>query len=832
MNEDNKSINTGLSDEEVIKRLNKYGYNRLEEVKRKNIINIAIDTLKEPMFILLIITAFIYFFISKEVIEGSIMILSIVLMMIIEIIQEYRTDRSLEKLKELTQPKATVRRGGKVIEIDSENIVPGDILIITEGDKISADGVILSLSDLAVDESTLTGESDIIYKTETQDNILKFKKNYVYQGTNVVLGSAEIKVTATGKNTETGKIGTSILEAPDIPTPLEKQVRKLVKVVSIVALIMLSIISFTTYFKFHDIYLSIINGITFAISTIPEEFPVVLTIFLSLGAYRLSTKNSLIRKLSSVETLGSVSVLCVDKTGTLTENNMKVSNIVCFDGVTEDKLRETSILACEKKSYDPMDQAIIKYWKIDTEKIFSRKLITEYPFTSKLKMMGHVWEDNNKALITVKGSPESVLKICKITDHQRDIIKKQQDYFARDGYRILAVASNYYDDISNIPATIEECELNFLGLLIFSDPPREEVSESIKICKKAGIKVIMITGDNPVTARAIGNQIGLSNQDDLLTGDQIESMSTKELASAVKHTNIFARVVPEQKMKIVNAIKESGQIVAMTGDGVNDAPALKYADIGIAMGSRGTNVAKEASDMILLDDNFSTIVETIKDGRRIYDNISKAIRYVLTFKVPIIFMTLFVPLLGLNPMLMPIHIVLLELIVDPISAIVLERQPSEKNIMTKKPRNMSKQLISLSSWLRIFIQGSVIFLSTFFSYVTIIKNTGDESLARTFSLSILILSNLILIYVNSSDTKSMLYVIKEFSKDKIIWLIMSVILFFLISLIYIGPISSIFKTTSLKFFQLILVITISIISVIWFEAIKILFLNKRERKFE
>ena len=349
MNEDNKSINTGLSDEEVIKRLNKYGYNRLEEVKRKNIINIAIDTLKEPMFILLIITAFIYFFISKEVIEGSIMILSIVLMMIIEIIQEYRTDRSLEKLKELTQPKATVRRGGKVIEIDSENIVPGDILIITEGDKISADGVILSLSDLAVDESTLTGESDIIYKTETQDNILKFKKNYVYQGTNVVLGSAEIKVTATGKNTETGKIGTSILEAPDIPTPLEKQVRKLVKVVSIVALIMLSIISFTTYFKFHDIYLSIINGITFAISTIPEEFPVVLTIFLSLGAYRLSTKNSLIRKLSSVETLGSVSVLCVDKTGTLTENNMKVSNIVCFDGVTEDKLRETSILACEKK---------------------------------------------------------------------------------------------------------------------------------------------------------------------------------------------------------------------------------------------------------------------------------------------------------------------------------------------------------------------------------------------------------------------------------------------------------------------------------------------------
>lgn len=825
MNQDEKMTNNiGLSKIEAKELLKEFGYNRLEAIKTKTIFDISLDVLKEPMFILLIATALIYFFISKEIVEGLIMILSVVFMMAIEIVQEYKTDKSLEKLRELSEPKALVKRDGKIIEIDSANVVPGDVMIITEGDKICADGVILSHSDLAVDESSLTGESDIIYKNISEDENSHFKINHVYQGTNVVLGSAEIKVTQTGKNTETGKIGKIILETPMRPTPLEKQVRKLVKSVSAIAIVMLVAVFFITYFKYNNFYKAVLSGITFAISTIPEEFPVVLTIFLSLGAYRLSTKKSLIRKLSSVETLGGISVLCVDKTGTLTENKMKVANITCFKPDNQDYLKKVSVLACEKNSYDPMEQAIIKYCNLDTEKLFENRLITEYPFTSKLKMMGHVWELDNKPFIAVKGSPENVLKISKLTENQKNQIEKQQYALSKEGFRVIAVAGICLEDESQIPDKIESCELEFIGLISFIDPPRETVSDSIKICNQAGIKVIMITGDNPITAKAIGSKIGLSLDENILTGDQIESMTDEQLAIAVKNTNIFARVVPEQKMKIIKAIKSNNMVVAMTGDGVNDAPALKYADIGIAMGQRGTNVAKEASDMVLLDDNFSTIVDTIKDGRRIFDNISKAIRYVLTFKVPIVLITLLLPLLGLNSMLMPIHIVLLELIVGPISAIVLERQPAEINIMNKKPRDISKKLISLGSLFKIIFQGLVIFLNTFISYITIIKNSGDENLARSFALSVLIFSNIFLVYVNSSDTKSIFKVIKEFSKDKIIWLIIGSVIIFQLLLLYVSPLSFVFKTKALNLFQLCSVILISTVSVIWYEFIK-LFIN-------
>ncbi len=836
MSQEFDSKTLGLTTQQANVKLKQFGFNRLEEVKKRTVLDIALNALKEPMFILLILAAVIYFFVSKELIEGSIMIFSVVLMMAIEIVQEYKTDKSLEKLRELSQPKAVVKRDGKFVEIDSACVVPDDILLITEGDKICADGIILTHSDLAVDESSLTGESDIIYKTISEDDASHFKLNHVYQGTNVVLGSAEVKVTATGKNTETGKIGKTILEAPMRPTPLEKQVRELVKKVSMFAFLMLIAVFLITYFKFHDLYKAVISGITFAISTIPEEFPVVLTIFLSLGAYRLSTKNSLIRKLSSVETLGCVSVLCVDKTGTLTENKMKVSQVVCFDDfdktekINKDYLNKIASLACEKNSYDPMEQAILRYTNLDTEKLFSNQLVLEYPFTSKLKMMGHVWKIDSEIISAIKGSPENVMKICKLTQLQRDWINKNQQELSEKGFRVIAVATQNYRAESDVPQDIESCELQFAGLISFYDPPRKEVLKSIKICNQAGVKVVMITGDNPVTARAIGNQIGLESDGGILTGSQIELMDEKELAQVVKHTNIFARVVPEQKMKIIRAIKKNGSVVAMTGDGVNDAPALKYADIGISMGQRGTNVAKEASDMVLLDDNFSTIVETIKDGRRIYDNINKAIGYVLTFKVPIILMALIVPILGVNPMLMPIHIVLLELIINPISAIVLERQPAEKNVMTKKPRDISEKLISLKSLIKIVCQGSVIFLSTFCSYLSIISATGDEFLARSFSLAILIISNIFLIYINSSDTRPFFSVVKEFSKDKVILSIIGFILVFLLSLIYFKPLCFVFKTKPLSLAQMVVVIFISIMSVIWYEVVKFLKKSKKQNQ--
>ena len=796
MKDNNEKLLNGLTQNQANERLKQYGYNDLEAQKSQTLLQIILEILKEPMFILLIASALIYFFVSKEVLEGLVMIFSVVLMIAIDVVQQYKTDKSLEKLREMSSPKAIVKRDGKFIEIESSCVVPGDVMQITEGDKVCADGRILSLSDLAVDESVLTGESDIIYKTLSYDGEGRFKQNYVYQGTSVVLGSAEILVTETGSKTQVGQIGQSILDAPIRPTPLEKQVNGLVKKVS-------------SY-----------SGLTFAISTIPEEFPVILTIFLSLGAYRLSAKNSLIRRLSSVETLGCVSVLCVDKTGTLTENKMTVSKILPFGDCSTDYIEKISVLACEKNSYDPMEQAILKHCKINSANLFSNELIAEYPFTSKLKMMGHVWKIQDRIITAVKGSPEGVLKICKLTESKRELILKQQAELASDGCRVIAVAAKETISLDGVPSNIEDCELDFIGFISLSDPPRKEVKKSIDVCKKAGIKVIMITGDNPITAKAIGKQIGLSDCNNFLTGDQIDSMSDEELAEAVKNTNIFARVVPEQKLKIIKAIKQNGLTVAMTGDGVNDAPALKYADIGIAMGKRGTSIAKEASDMILLDDNFSTIVETVKDGRRIYDNIQKAVRYVLTFKVPIILISLFVPLMGLSPMLLPIHIVLLELILDPVSAIVLERQPAEKNIMLKKPRDVSKKLILFNDIVKIIFQGFIIFLSAFSSYVTIFSKFGDEALARSFSISILILSNILLIYINSSDTQSMFYVMKTFMKDKIILAIICFILAMLGSILYFEPMRIVFKTSPLNLWQLMAVIMISIISVIWYEVVK------------
>ena len=820
MKDNNEKLLNGLTQSQANERLKKYGYNDLEVQKSQTLLEIILEILKEPMFILLIASALIYFFVSKEVLEGLIMIFSVVLMIAIDVVQQYKTDKSLEKLREMSSPKAIVKRDGKFVEIESSCVVPGDVMQITEGDKVCADGRILSLSDLAVDESVLTGESDIIYKTLSDDGDGRFKQNYVYQGTSVVLGSAEILVTETGSKTQVGQIGQSILDAPSRPTPLEKQVNGLVKKVSSYALIMLVIVVIITYFQFHDFYKSIISGLTFAISTIPEEFPVILTIFLSLGAYRLSAKKSLIRRLSSVETLGCVSVLCVDKTGTLTENKMTVSKILPFGSCSTDYIEKISVLACEKNSYDPMEKAILKHCKINSADLFLNELITEYPFTSKLKMMGHVWKIQDKIITAVKGSPEGVLKICKLTESKRELILKQQAELASDGCRVIAVAAKETSSLDSVPSNIEDCELDFIGFISLSDPPRKEVKKSIDVCKKAGIKVIMITGDNPITAKAIGKQIGFSDYNNFLTGDQIDSMSEEELTEAVKNTNIFARVVPEQKLKIIKAIKQNGLTVAMTGDGVNDAPALKYADIGIAMGKRGTSIAKEASDMILLDDNFSTIVETVKDGRRIYDNIQKAVRYVLTFKVPVILISLFVPLMGLSPMLLPIHIVLLELILDPVSAIVLERQPAEKNIMSKKPRDVSKKLISLKDIVKIIFQGLIIFLSAFSSYVTIFSKFGDEALARSFSISILILSNILLIYINSSDTQSMFYVMKTFVKDKIILTIICFILAMLGLILYFEPMRIVFKTSQLNLWQLITVIMISIISVIWYEVVK------------
>lgn len=658
----------------------------------------------EPMFLLLLVAALIYFFLGEPQ-DGAIMLVFVVVIIAIEIYQEWKTDQTLRALKDLSAPKIKVERDQKVYNILSRELVPGDIVFIEEGVKIPADGSVVQANDLRVDESSLTGEAQAVWKhTASNETTTDYwRTDFVYTGTLVTTGSATILVEKTGAETEYGKIGKHLVEAKPERSPLEKQINHLVKICAGVAIVLLVLVAGITFFNtaglaLHDrIVESILSGITLAMAMIPEEFPVVLTVFLSMGAWRLAKKQSLIRKLPAIETMGALSVLAVDKTGTITENNMTVSTL--WTNHSTERLAEIMGLASETDPYDPMEMAMLAYNEtlgLTKARLFDGELLTEYSFTDELKMMGHVWKKSEEVVVAAKGSPESILAISLGSEDEKAAIRQKIEEFARQGLRVIAVGEQRVTQ-ETIPETITDCTLTFLGLVGLVDPPRAGVKKEIARCQKAGIKVVMITGDNGVTAQAIAKQVGINGATHYLTGQEIDRMTQEELEEKVRDSTVFSRVTPEHKMKIIQAFKANGEVVAMTGDGVNDAPALKYADVGIAMGQRGSEVSREAADLILLDDNFSTILNTIKDGRRIYDNLVKAVGYILVIHIPIALAALFGPLMGLTQaalFLLPIHVVLLELVIDPTCSVVLERQVAEADIMTRPPRDPNEKLLS------------------------------------------------------------------------------------------------------------------------------------------
>lgn len=559
---------------------------------------------------------------------------------------------------------------------------------------------------------------------------------------------------------------------------------------------------------------------------IPEEFPVILTVFLSMGAWRLAKKNSLVRKLPSVETLGAVSVLCVDKTGTITMNEMAIQKISTASG-TEKEMTEIMGLACEMDTYDPMEKAMLRYcgeYGFTREKLFNNEFITEYAFTNKLKMMGHVWRKNGELIIAAKGSPERILSICEMTDDERSKAQAQISELSSQGLRVIAVAVAYPENESAIPDSLTDCRLTLLGLVGLADPPRESVKKDIAVCNGAGIRVVMITGDNGITASAIAKKIGIPGSSKSITGDQLEEMTDRELREAVKNVSIFSRVIPEHKMRIVRAFKENGEIVAMTGDGVNDAPALKYADIGIAMGKRGSEVSREAADLILMDDNFTTIVETVHDGRRIYDNIRKAVGYVFTIHIPIAFSSLLAPLLGIAPsalLLLPLHVVLLEVLIDPTCSIVLERQPAEENIMERMPRNPKEKILTAGLLVKSLLQGVSVFAASFGAYfVTLGSNPDKAPAARAMGLVVIMLANLFLVQVNSSDRDFAYHSAIRLVKDPVMWAV-NLGTIMLVAVILYTPFSSYLKLAPLNSRQMLLAISLAAVSVMWYELVKL-----------
>ena len=837
---DANGILQGLTSQQAKELQAQVGKNELTPQKKESFVHKVLHIICEPMFLLLLVAAVIYFILGEPR-DGAIMLVFVIGIISIDVIQEWKTDKTLSALRDLSAPHVRVIRDGQVQEIASVDLVPGDLMLICEGVKIPADGKIVACNDLCVDESSLTGEAEGVWKTAAADTTADYwRKDQCYAGTLVTQGNATVQVTQTGARTEYGKIGMNVASAPEEPTPLQRQTGSLVKLCAGIAAVLFALVGVVTYINIPDHMLgarlieSILSGITLAMAMIPEEFPVILTVFLSMGAWRLAKKNSLVRRLPAVETLGAVSVLCVDKTGTITMNQMTVQDTWSTQDDDDHLLVETMGLACETDAYDPMEKAMLTYCDnmgITKEHLFSGELISEYAFTNTLKMMGHVWRRNDKIIIAAKGSPERILTLCAMTDEERELTQHELLKMSKQGLRVIAVGTMSVASPAAIPQVITDCTLKLCGLVGLADPPRETVKRDIARCNRAGIRVVMITGDNGITASSIAQKIGMLNCDNIITGDMLEKMSDEELREQVKNVSIFSRVIPEHKMRIVKAFKENGEIVAMTGDGVNDAPALKYADIGVAMGKRGSEVSREAADLILLDDNFSTIVDTVQDGRRIYDNIRKAVGYVFTIHIPIALSSLLAPMLGIAPVglfLLPLHVVLLELIIDPTCSIVLERQPAEENIMERKPRDAKGKILTAGVLMKSVLQGLMIFAASFGTYYcTLAGSVANAPVARAMGLAVIMLANLLLVQVNSSESDYAMHSIRRLAKDKVMWLVNFAILAGLGIILY-SPLNHFLKLAPLSGTQLLVVLCAACASVLWYEVVKLV--KKLKRK--
>ena len=825
----------GLTTAEAERLQEQFGKNELTPQKKESFFRKTLHIICEPMFLLLLVAATIYFVLGEPR-DGIIMLVFVVGIISIDVVQEWKTDRTLNALKDLSAPHITVLRDGQKQIIASADLVPGDLMRLCEGVKIPADGVIIRCADLCVDESSLTGEAEGVWKL-AQENAPPsadyWRRDTCYAGTLVTQGTATVRVNQIGAATEYGKIGLGVAAAPQEDTPLQKQTGKLVKTCAAIAGALFLLVGIFTWLNIPDhgfmdrLVESILSGVTLAMAMIPEEFPVILTVFLSMGAWRLAKKNSLVRKLPSVETLGAVSVLCVDKTGTITMNQMSVQALWVASG-DEETMVETMGLGCETDTYDPMEKAMLACCEargITRAHLFEDSgFLTEYAFTNELKMMGHVWRHDGEIRIAAKGSPERIFTVCNLTEEQRAEAERKNLELSTQGLRVIAIATASPHCEEDIPASITHCRLTLLGLVGLADPPRESVKQDIAVCNRAGIRVVMITGDNGVTASAIARKVSLPHGEDIITGDMLNTMSDEELREAVKTVSIFSRVVPEHKMRIVRAFKDNGEVVAMTGDGVNDAPALKYADIGIAMGKRGSEVSREAADLILLDDNFTTIVETVRDGRRIYDNIRKAVGYVFTIHIPIALSALLGPFLGISPtalLLLPLHVVLLEVLIDPTCSIVLERQPAELNIMERHPRDPKEKLLTARVLGKSILLGITVFAASFGSYFAVLAgNPANAPTARAMGLAVLMLANLFLVQVGSSDYNSVFKSVRRLMKDKVMWAI-NLGTLALLGLILYTPLSTVLKLAALPLSRLLEALGLAAASVLWYELVKL-----------
>ncbi|MCX6012564.1 MAG: cation-translocating P-type ATPase [Chloroflexi bacterium] len=836
---DLNSIN-GLSDQQVEESIKKNGFNEIPSAKKRSLLKLILEVVREPMLLLLLAGGFIYMILGD--VQEAVMLLFFVFVIIgIALYQERKTERTLEALRDLSSPRALVIRNGKAVRIAGREVVPGDILILAEGDRVPADGIFLSGDNLTIEESLLTGESIPVFKTETSDEISEMERPggentpYVFSGTLVVSGMGIIRVINTGLNTEFGKIGKSLQKIKSEKTKLQKETGHLVRNLAIIGLSLCVIIVIVYSFTSKNIIDGLLAGITLAMAILPEEFPVVFTVFLALGAWRISKSNVLTRRMPAIETLGSNTVLCVDKTGTLTVDYMHVETIFAageFFNIDHKvqidppekfhELIEFSILASQPNPFDPMEKALkemgTRYRSLTEHMHSGWELMREYPLSRKLLAVTRVCKlpDYHECIIATKGAPEAIFNLCHLNEQQIVELSEHVASMARQGLRVLGVAKALSDEMS-LANDQHEYNYQFLGFVAFSNPIRPSVPAAIKECQGAGIRVVMITGDYPATAQTVAHQIGLANPDQIITGLDMNRMDDEELKNSIKGVSIFARVVPEQKLRLVNAFKESGEIVSMTGDGVNDAPALKSADIGIAMGGRGTDVAREAGALVLLDDDFSSIVKAIRLGRRIYDNLKKAMIFILAVHVPIAGLSL-IPLLLKWPMvLQPAHVVFLELIIDPACSVAFEAEPEEANIMKRLPRGTHEALLSRKNIAISLIQGLVVLTVTLLIY-GFTYHTKGELEARALTFTTLVLASLGLIISNRNWSTNIFKSIR--SRNRIVWWIVGCTIVFLVLINNIPFLSDLFNFNKLHLIDAGISIGASVACIFLFEVVK------------
>ena len=829
----------GLTSVQVIEKQKADGYNDLLSSNPRNLFHIILGVLKEPMFILLVACGSLYILLG-DMTEGIMLLSFVLVIMGIEFYQERKTEKALDALKKLASPRALVIRDGKEIRIPGREVVEEDIIILQEGDRVPADATVLKSISLLADESLLTGESVPVRKVDwdgTEKHVQSGGDDlpFVFSGTMIVQGNGIAKVTSIGVNTEIGKIGKTLESVKEEPTKLTKEMGVLVKRLTITGAILCIVVIIAYYFTRGSLIKGFLAGITLAMAMLPEEFPVVLTIFLALGAWRMSKKNVLTRKPSAIETLGSATVLCTDKTGTLTENKMTVTRLFNgkdFHTVSKDtelydefhEVIEYGILSSQANPFDPMEKAITYLGDVylkDSEHLHSDwEIVKEYPLSKELLAMSRVFthKDNSEKIIAAKGAPETIFDLCHLSPEKLEKYTIAVEQLASSGLRVLGVAKAKINS-ENLPDIQHGFEFEFMGLIGLSDPIRENIKESVSECYRAGIRVIMITGDYPITAKNIAKDIGLRNHELCITGSELKTMSEDELSRKIKDINVFARVVPEQKLKIVNALKKNKEIVAMTGDGINDAPALKAANIGIAMGEKGTDVAREASSLVLMDDNFSSIVSAIRMGRKIFDNLQKALGYIFAIHVPIAGLSLIPILFGNLPLILwPVHIVFLELIIDPACSIIFEAEKEEKNVMDRPPKNINEPFFGYKKIIFSCMQGVSILIITLLVYRLGLYWGHSEKEVRALTFTTLIISNIAVILTNRSWTRNIFEILAT-PNYAVKWVVGGAI-FFLILVLKLPFFKSLFQFESLSLFQIGICIISGLSTIIWFELYK------------